>query len=120
MFRSERKNRVKTGRGVGVRSGGACFSDFRLALEGAERNLGGIEEVVALVDFDCADEDAMGDASDKGLDVLVAGEKGHGFAKGHLAGPAGPDFDVTLSGVRLHIGVVGTVVGGHTALEGGF
>lgn len=70
--------------GVGVRrrarlGPGLGFGLLRHACEG---DLGGVEELAAVFRFDGAEEHAVAGASDEVADILIAGERGHGQAKG--------------------------------------
>ena len=69
------------GRGV---SKSGWFWGLGLAADRAERDLGGIEELGALLAHDYVEEHGMGGASDEIADIFIAGERGHDIAVGFV------------------------------------
>ena len=62
---------------LGAGSGWGGFAADR-----GERNLGGVEELGAVLSFDCSDQHAVGDAGDEIADVILSGERRHDAAIG--------------------------------------
>ena len=86
-------------------------------MEGAERDLRGVEELAALGGGNGFDEDGVGQASDEVADVFVSGKWRHGVAV-RLAGLLGGEVLVRASATLiLHVGVVGAPPGGAATLE---
>ena len=88
------RRRVRLGPGLG--SG--------LLRHACEGDLGSVEELAAVFLFDGAEEHAVAGASDEVADILIAGEWGHGQAKG-FGGTALGSVDVSglLDGRRVNL-----------------
>jgi hypothetical protein len=100
--------------GFGFSTGG-----FAASAEGAESDLGGVKELGGLGRIDGAEEDAVGDTGDKGVDgVGVGGEVGHGAA----VGAAGIALvrEVEIEDVFDLFGGESLAPGLDAALDGGF
>lgn len=108
----------RSGRGGGGSWGG--FGWFALTGECAEGDLGGVEELSALIAGDGADEDAVGGAGDEVADALKAGEDGHGVAVGVARLPVCKDFVQASAVALVHVGLEGALPGYAAAAEGGF
>jgi len=65
-------------RGGGGSGPGLLF--LRLAAEGTECNLRGIEELVGTPVLKCVNENPVGDAGNEIANTLMTGKRGHGFA----------------------------------------
>lgn len=87
---------------------------FWLEAKGAERDLGGIEQLAAFNGVDGPDDHALSGAGDEVADVLVAGEVGHGVAVGF----DGVFLGVVVVETLLSTGFERALVGLAAALDG--
>ena len=92
---------------------------FWFVIEGGERDLRGVEELVGALFGNRIDEDAVSRAGDEVADVLVAGKRGHGFTVGRPR-IEGSERLFGAGGVRIFQAfLVDALPGGHAALDGG-
>lgn len=89
------------------RSRGAGLRGFGLVPEGGERNLSGVQKPCPVCIPDGADHHAVGDASNKVADALIARKRRHGVAIGLSSNLAGKVFFLVLGVLGLESAVPG-------------
>ena len=96
------------------------LSRFRLPLDQAEGDLGGVEELAAPFGRDGADEDAVGGAGYEVADAFIADEHGHGVAVGLGCVLSRKETGRFLVAGIVHVGFEGALPGKAAAADGGF
>jgi hypothetical protein len=103
-------------------AGGFVAGGFCAGAEGAQGDLGGVEELARFGRGEDLDDEAVGDAGDEGVDGVGVGEEiGHGVAVGEVDAVPGLIAQAGVGGVFDFAGVVvgldatadGGVGGGH-------
>lgn len=98
--------------------GSGRFLRFWLVMEGGERDLSSVEELVGSLLRNRLNEDAMCRAGDEVADTFITGQRGHGFAVSG-AGLVGGEDRVRAAPFRtLHVRIVGALPSGAASLDG--
>jgi len=88
-------------------------------MEGCERDLSSIEELVGPLFWNRVDEYAVGRAGDEVADAFIIGKRGHGFAVCGAGLVGGEKHVYAAAGGSLKICIEGALPGGAAMFDGG-